>query len=193
MARATRLEIRNDRTRQVTEQLNQKMEDWTMAQLHDLGATHSTRGTAQRAYDKVVCARRYLLVPKHTEEERFFLRLMLLHTLALKPALQAKAYELAEYLSSNYPYEWTQTPITRYARRRARDLILSAAESEFGETPMAGPLAYVYHHVDTVGVENPSDYGECYVQAASLVRHRHFTNTEQTWRERLGLHALHLT
>jgi len=191
MARTTRLEIRNDRTRQVIEQLNEDMEQWTMAQLTKLKATHRTRMAAEHAFEKVGLGRRYLLVPTHTEEERFFLRLLILHAIALRPALQAKATEVAEYYSTNYAYEWTQSPVTIPGRLRARDMILSAAESEFGETPMAGPLGYVYHHSETIKVKNVSDYGECYARAAGLVRTRHFTNLHQPWREKLGLHTLH--
>jgi len=193
MARTTRLEIRNDRTRQVIEQLNERMEQWTMAQLTKLKATHRTRVAAEHAFEKAGLGRRYLLVPKHTEEERFFLRLLILHAIALRPALQARANEVAEYFSTNYAYEWTQSPISVPGRRRARDMILSSAESEFGETPMAGPLGYVYHHHETLRVNNVSDYGECYARAAGLVRTRHFANLHQPWREKLGLHTLHFS
>ncbi len=191
MARTTRVEIRNERTRQVLEQLNEEMERWTMGQLDELSATHRTRVAAEFAFNKVICARRYLLVPKHTDEERFFLRLLILHAIALRPGLQAKANEVAEYYSTNYPFEWLQSRITRPGKQRARDLILSSAESQFGETPMAPALGYVYHHCEMLKVKNPADYGECYVRAASLVRTRHFINLHQPWRERLGLHALY--
>ncbi len=193
MSRTTRLEIRNERTRQVIEQLNEAMEQWTMEQLAELNATHRTRMVAENAFHKVCCGRKYLLVPRHTEEEKFFLRLMILYAIALRPGLQARANEVAEYYSTNYAYEWTQSRITALGRQRARDMILSSAESEFGETPMAGPLGYVYHHYKTLKVKNVSDYGECYARAASLVRLRHFTNLHQPWREKLGLHALHVS
>ncbi|MGD9496159.1 MAG: hypothetical protein AB7Y46_07600 [Armatimonadota bacterium] len=190
MTRTTRLEIRNERTRQVIEQLNEQMERWTLEQLERLKATHRTRIVADAVFRKVICARKYLFVPKHSEEERFFLRLMLLYAVALRPGLQDKANEVAEYYSTNYPYEWTQSRISRYGIQRARDMILSSAESEFGETPMAAPLGFVYHHHKTLGIVNPADYGECYARAAGLVRTGHFTNLHQPWRERLGLHAI---
>ncbi|MEA3403574.1 MAG: hypothetical protein U9R79_20190 [Armatimonadota bacterium] len=193
MARATRVEIRNERTRQVIDRVNTEIEDWTMAQLEEHNMTHRTRMAAENAYKKVICGRKYLVVPRHTDEEQFFLRLMVLYAMALRPGLQPKANEVADYLSTNYPYEWTQFPTNRPAVRRARDMILSAAESQFGETPMAAPLAYVYHHHETLKIENVSNYGECYARAAGLVRLRHFHNSEQAWRERLGLHQLHKT
>lgn len=191
MSRITRLEMRNERTAAVIEQLNEQMERWTIEQLTELNATHRTRSVAEQAFKKVGFARRYLLVPVHSEEERFFLRLMILHALALRPGLQAHAKEVAEYYSTNYAYEWTQSHVTRLGIQRARDMILSSAESEFGETPMASPLGYVYHHHKTLGITNVSNYGECYARAASLVRMHHFANRHQPWREKLGLHLLH--
>lgn len=191
MARTTRLEIRNDRTRQVIEHVNADIERWTMEQLREHSATHRTRAAAEAAYEKVITARKWLVVPRHTEEERFFLRLMLLYTISLRPGLQARANEVASYFSTNYAYEWVQSRVTRLAVARARDMILSSAESEFGETPMAGPLGFVYHHNNMLNVRNVSDYGECYARAANLVRQRYFLNKDQPWREKLGLHTLH--
>ena len=193
MARTTRLELRNERTRQVIERVNQEIERWVMEQLAELTSTHRTRAAAEHAYEKVICGRRLLVLPKHSEEERFFLRLMLLHTIALRPGLQAKANEVAEYLSTNYAYEWVQSRVSRLAVARARDMILSSAESEFGETPMAGPLGFAYQHNKMLRIKNVCDYGECYRRAAILVRERRFLNLDQPWRERLGLHTLHMT
>lgn len=191
MARTTRLEIRNDRTRQVIERVNQEIERWVKTQLVELNATHRTRQAAEHAYNKVICGRKWLVVPKHSEEERFFLHQMLLYTIALRPPLQSRANEVASYLSDNYPFEWLQSDVTRFAVARARDMILSAAESEFGETPMSGPLAFVYHHHRTHRVRNVSNYGECYALAANLMRQRYFINQDQPRREKLGLHQLH--
>lgn len=190
MAQTTRQDIRNERTRQVLDRINAEMQSWTMDQLPDLKVTHRTRQAAEQAFNKVCRGRKYLLVPKHTEEEQFFLRLLILYALARLPHLHSKANEVAEYFSTNYAFEWTQSPVTRPAVLRARDMILSAAESEFGETPMASPLAYVYHHARTLNIRNVSSYGECYARAAALVARRHFHNHEQPWRERLGLHTL---
>jgi len=191
MARTTRLEIRNERTANVIERVNQEIEKWVKEQLLELNATHRTRSAAEAAYNRVICGRKWLVVPKHSQEERFFLRQMLLYILALRPPLQSKAYDLANYLSDNYAFEWIQSDVTRLAVARARDMILSSAESEFGETPMSGPLAYVYHHHDTLNIRNISNYGECYARAANLIRQRYFVNLDQAWREKLGLHQLH--
>ncbi|MCD6362300.1 MAG: hypothetical protein J7M38_15695 [Armatimonadetes bacterium] len=190
MAQTTRQDIRNQRTRQVIDRINREISDWTMQQLRELNATHRTRQVAERAFNKVCLGRKYLIVPKHTQEEQFFLRLFILYALARRPNLHERANDVADYFSTNYAFEWTQLPLTRPAVLRARDMILSSAESEFGETPMAAPLAYVYHHSQTMHIRNISNYGECYARAAALVSHRHFHNYEQPWRERLGLHTL---
>ncbi|MFO8082266.1 MAG: hypothetical protein R6V07_18450 [Armatimonadota bacterium] len=193
MARTTRLEIRNERTRNVIERVNKETERWVKEQLVEMKATHRSRSAAEAAYKRVICGRKWLVLPKHSEEERFFLRQMLLYIIGLRPALQAKAYEVANYLSNNYPFEWIQSDVTRFAIARSRDMILSSAESEFGETPMSGPLGFVYHHHKMLKVRNVSDYGECYALAANLVRQRYFINEDQPWREKLGLHQLHRT
>jgi len=190
MAEITRQDIRNERTRQVLDRINAEMESWTMEQLPELKTTHRTRQAAEHAFNRLARGRRYLLVPKHTEEELFFLRLFILYALARMPHLHARANDVAEYFSTNYAFEWTQLPITRPAVARARDMILSSAESEFGETPMAAPLAYVYHHAKTLHIRNVSNYGECYARAAALVARHYFYNYQQPWRERLGLHTL---
>ena len=190
MAQTTRQDIRNQRTEQVVDHINEESRAWTMGQVQELSATHRTRQMAEKAFKKVCTGRKYLLVPKHSEEERFFLRLFVMYALARRPNLHNKANDVADYISTNYAFEWTQLPVTRPAILRARDMILSSAESEFGETPMAAPLAYVYHHADTLHIRNVSNYGECYARAAGLVAHRHFHNSEQPWRERLGLHTL---
>lgn len=192
MAQTTRLELRNERTRQVIDRVNEEIERWVREQLADLTSTHRTRAAAEAAYNKVICGRKLLVIPKHSEEERFFLRLMLQYAIALRPGLQAKANEVAEYFSTNYAYEWIQSRVTRLAVARARDMILSSAESEFGETPMAAPLGFVYQHNEMLNIRNVSDYGECYRRAANLVRERYFINVDQPWREKLGLHTLHM-
>lgn len=190
MAQTTRVEIRNQRTEQVITRINNEIERWTLDRVKELSATHRTRQVAEKAFKKIILGRKYLVLPKHSVEERFFLRLMIMFALARRPNLHAKANEVADYFSSNYAFEWTQSPVNRAAMLRARDMILSSAESEFGETPMAAPLAYVYHHANTLRIRNIANYGECYARGAALVSHRHFLNTEQAWRERLGLHTL---
>ena len=191
MARTTRLEIRNERTEQVIERVNKEVENWVREQLVEHSSTHRTRAAAESAYNKVICGRKWLVLPRHKEEERFFLHQMLLYILALRPGLQSKAHEVAKYLSSNYAFEWLQSDVTRFPVARAKDMILSSAESEFGETPMSGPLAFVYHHHKMLRVRNVSNYGECYALAANLVRQRYFLNQDEAWREKLGLHQLH--
>ena len=190
MAQMTRVEIRNERTRQVIERVNHQIHEWTMAKLAELRMTNRGHYAAERAFKKVIAGRRYYIVPKHTEEERFFLNLMIMLTLALRPSLQNNANQVADYLATNYPFEGTQSPVARLAILRGRDMILSAAESEFGDTPMAAPLAYTYHHHNTLQIRNVCDYGECYARAAFLEQRRHFMNLEQAWRERLGLHSV---
>lgn len=190
MAQTTRADIRNERTIQVIERVNEEIQRWTMEQLTELNTTHRTRQAAEHAYNKVICGRKWLVIPRHGPESRFFLRLMLLYTIANRPALQSQANEIAAYFSSNYAYEWTQTRVARLAVARAREMILSSAESEFGEAPMAGPLGFVYHHHRLLKVRNVSNYGECYAKAAGLVRLRYFHNWDQPRRERLGIHTL---
>ena len=188
MAHITAEEIHNQR---VIEQLQARicnMEEWTEEQTRRLRMTTPVRRAAEQAYRQVICARRYLLVPRHTTLQRRFLQMILMLAVATDSNLASQAARVARYLSHNYIYEWCTSPITARARNTARDMILRAADSPFHETPYAPHLAYVMFHHDEVGITNVSDYTEMYTQALALDHESFFRDLDRAERQDLGLH-----
>ena len=53
MAETTRVEIRNERTRQVIDRVNHEMHEWTMQRLAELRMTSRGRKVAENAFKKV--------------------------------------------------------------------------------------------------------------------------------------------
>ncbi len=184
---------RNQMMIQHMEQGIHHMEQWTEQECRRLKMTTRARQAAEKAWKMAaVYARKYFIspFPKHTPVERRFLKMMLKLILAEEPSLVDKAFEVARYLSNNYVYEWLISPCTRAARAEARALLLSSAESEFGETPMAGPVAFVQYHWRQLGVRNVSDLGEVYRTTVFLDQHQFFFSKHEEWRRALGLHKL---
>ena len=183
----TAVELHNRRVEEQLEQALQKMEQGTAQQVSELRMTQPGRGAVQRSYRKVICGRSYWLVPRHSALERRFLRMMLELAIATDPSLQDRAVEVARYMSKNYPYEWLTSAVTYMARSGAQDLILRAADSSFGSTPLARELGFVLFHHRKLHITNVSDYTELYSRALSLDKTGLFHDEYPDWRLDLGL------
>jgi len=181
------IELQNRRVQEHLQQATDRMDEWTARQTRGLRMTEPGRRAVQRAFRKVVCSRKYLVVPRHTPIERRFLRMMLNLAIATDPGLQSRAVELARYMSKAYPYEWTVSPITHIARAIAEDVILREADSTFGEVPIAAKLAFVLFHHKQLGVKNVSDYAELYNQTLNLDKENYFYAADNDRRLDLGL------
>lgn len=182
-------ERRNKLMREHLEDSMAEMERYTDEQCRKLRMTTRAREAAERAWRRVaVRARRYLVLPKHTPVERRFLRMMVKLFIAENPGLVDRAVDLARYVSSNYAFEWCISPCTLLARLEARNTLLSDAESEFGETPVARPFAYSLYHWRQLRIKDPAHVGEIYAMAIFLDQHRHFMNRSPERRLELGLH-----
>ncbi|MBC7288664.1 MAG: hypothetical protein H5T86_11630 [Armatimonadetes bacterium] len=187
------LKRRNKLMAEHFEQGLHQMEQWTEEECRRLKMTTRAREAAERAWRRVVVwGRKYLLLPRHTPVERRFLRMMIKLTLAEVPGLVDRAVEVARYLSSNYAFEWLLSPCTRAARAEARALLLTSAESQFGETPLARQVAFVQYHWRQLHIRNVADLGEVYSMALFLEQHHFFMSTQDEWRKSLGLHRLAL-
>ncbi len=180
-------ELQNKHVKQQLEQALKKMEQWTEEQVRELHMTQPGRQAARRAVRKITMARKWLIFPRHSPTERRFLRMMLHLAIATDPALQDRAAELAKYMSKNYPSEWLSNPVTLIARSIARDVILREADSAFGNTPLAGQLAFVLFHHQEYRVENVSDYAALYSWAVNLDKVGFFRDRFSHWRVDLGL------
>jgi len=180
---------RNELVQQHIEQSMQKMEQWTEQECRRLKMTTRGREAAERAWRSAVVRRRkFLFLPKHTPPERRFLRMMIRLLLAEDPGLVDRAVELARYLSDNYAFEWTVSPVTALARAEARNQLLNEAESEFGDTPLARPFAFTLYHARQLHVKDIANPGHVYAMAVFLEQHQHFANKLPERRQELGLH-----
>lgn len=188
MEQTTAVQIHNERVIRDLEQRMNNIEAWTQEQARKLQITEPVRRAVQRTYDKLICGRKYLLVPRHTPIQRRFLRMMLTLALATDSSLQSSARRVAAYFSQNYAFEWCSSPITAPARRMARDMILRAADAQFDETPYAPQLAYVVFHHQKLQVTNVSDYTELYTRALALDAEGLFRDVGMAERRELGLH-----
>lgn len=184
---ASAVELHDRRVQEQIEDAIKRMEQWVAEQTQQLRMTQPRRRVARHAFRKVICRRKWLVLPRHTDTERRFLRMMLMLAIATDPGLQNRAIELARYMSNNYVYEWLTNRSTRTACNIARDVILREADSSFGSTPLAGQLAFVLFHHENLDIENVSNYTQLYSRALSLDKMGFFRDRFSEWRLDLGL------
>jgi hypothetical protein len=180
-------ELKDERARQQVEQGLRQLEQWTEGMLRRLRLTRPVRDVGEAAWRKARRSRRYGLVPRHTETQARVLRYMILLAVATDPSLATRAGELARYYSRNYAWEWLTNAVTGGARDMARDMILRAGDSQWGEAPLAGALSYTLFHHDEVGLEHLSSYSEAYTRALRLDTAGFFRDQAARLRLRLGL------
>lgn len=190
MMSGTEVERRDERARLQVEQALSKIEAWTENTVRRLRMTNPVRQKAEAVARKVRRARRWLFWQKHTDTQARILRCMILLALATDPALESRAGEVARYYSRNYAWEWLNNVVTSGAREQAKDMIMRAGDSEWGEAPLAGALSYVLFHHEEVKLEHLSSYGEAYTRALRLDESGFFHDLAPEARQRLGL-ALH--
>ena len=171
---------------QVDEALRQ-MEEWTATMVRRLRLTAPVREIADAAWRKARRARRYGVVSRHTDTQSRVLRCMIMLALATDSSLVPRAGELARYYSRNYAWEWGSNAATGGARDMARDMILRAGDSQWGEAPLAGALSYVFFHHDEVGLRHLSSYSEAYTKALRMDAAGFFRDQAARPRLRLGL------
>jgi hypothetical protein len=185
---ATRREATRRRALAHIEENTKRMEADARAKLRAVAATARTRKAIEAAHARYVRGRDGLLRRKFTSEQERFLRLMIADYLIRQPELHEKLGLLVRMLADNYGWEWCRCEFTRRARDEGRELILTSAESAFGDTPMAGPLALVRYHHEMLRIRDVSDYGEMYARAAALMSDRFFQDAGRPYREQLGIH-----
>ncbi len=112
------------------------------------------------------------------DEMRIFLPLLLLDAACDHQRLRDKLHEYARYMTANYAWVWCTAPLTLPIRLQARDLLLREGESEFGETPLAGAMAFVRYHYRMFNLATLTDYGILYNQAYTLDQNGYFRNLD---------------
>jgi len=164
-----------------------KMEAAVRERLLEIGATARTRKAIESAHRRYVRGRNVLMQVKFAPEQQRFMRLMIAHRLIEYPHLHERLRDVVRQLAANYPLEWCECPFAKPARDEARLMILQSAESAFGATPMAGPLAFVRYHHEMLNINDVSDYGELYTRAARLVADNYFLDNGVEARAALGI------
>jgi hypothetical protein len=187
MRKTTDLQRRGGRAQDQIELAIDQMENRVLNKTRELRMTELVRRAARNAAAAAGRSRRYLFLERHTPTQQRFLRMMVELAFATDPSLQTRGRQVAKYYSRNYAFEWMVNPVTAPARELARDTILRAGDSEYGETPLAGPMAYVMFHHDEIGVANVAAYSDVYTRTLQLERMGFFRERQQGLRQRLHL------
>lgn len=111
-------------------------------------------------------------------EMQQFLPILLLDAACDHMRLRDKLEEYARYVAGNYPWNWCVAPVTLPLRMQARDLLLREGESGFGETPLAGPMAFIRYHYRMMKLDTLTDFGILYNKAYSLETAGYFKSTD---------------
>jgi hypothetical protein len=187
MFSASEQQRKDERAELQVEEALRQMEKWTEAMVRRLRLTAPVREMADAAWRKARRARRYGVISRHTDTQARVLRCMILLAVATDPALGTRAGELARYYSRNYAWEWGTNAATGGPREMARDMILRAGDSSWGEAPLAGALSYVLFHHGEVGLRHLSSYSESYTRALRMDAAGFFRDVAMRVRLRLGL------
>jgi hypothetical protein len=187
MFSASEQQRKDERAELQVEEALRQMEKWTESMVRRLRLTGPVREMADAAWRKARRARRYGVVTRHTDLQARVLRCMILLALATDPSLAPRAAELARYYSRNYAWEWGSNAVTGGPRELARDMILRAGDSQWGEAPLAGALSYVLFHHREVSLRHLSSYSEAYTRALRLEAAGFFRDLATRPRLRLGL------
>lgn len=190
MADPAKFDERNRKATQTIKLRVDEMQSYTDRICSQLNMSAAARAAAEKVYRKIICGKKMLFFPRHSEEERRFLRMMIRLALATDPNLVSQAEEVAKYYSTNYAYEWINSEITATVREEAKAMILSVGDSSYGETGAAAAFAFVRCHHETLKHANVGDYGQTYALASRLQSAGEFNNKADDLRRALGLDKL---
>ena len=181
---------REARIARVTEHIESRMKEME-AQAHqwlnDSNATARTRKAIEVAHRRYVRHQGLRLRSRFSPEQQRWMRLLLVDRLLENAHLYDRLRDMVEQLRLNYGFEWLSCPFTAPAQAEARKIILISAESEFGDTPMAGPLAYVRFHHRACNIQDITNYDEVYLSAVRLDAERFFVDRGAEMREELAI------
>ncbi len=187
MFSASEQEHKDERARQQVDEALRQMEKWTENIIRRLRITQPVRAAADAAWRSARRSRRYGVISRHTDLQARVVRCMILLAVATDPSLVPRVKELARYYSRNYAWEWLSNAITTAPRDMARDMILRAGDSQWGEAPLAGALSYVLFHHSEGHLQHLSSYSEAYTRALRLESADFFRDQASRPRLRLGL------
>jgi len=187
LAEDRELQQRNQNVEKTLMQMTGEAERRTGEILAGLRLTSAKRRQAEKIIQKMGRRRTWFGICKHNAVQRRFLRMMILVALAAHPADNKLAVQIARYYSDNYAFEWARFEPFGQLKAAARDMILQGADSEFGDTPQSGHLAYVMAHHRELGVQNVSRYSELSTRNLALQRESFFRDGAGDRRKELEL------
>jgi len=185
-----RKQARIDRVMQHIEGMMQEMEEQARQKLLKAEITARTRKAIEVAHKRYVLHQGLRIRNRFSPEQQRWMRLLLVDRLIENPHLHDRLRQTVEQLRLNYGFEWLSCPFTTLAQAEARKIILMAADSEFGDTPMAGRVAFVRFHNKTHDVEDITNYDEVHLRAVRLDDDRFFVDMGAELREELGIKGL---
>jgi hypothetical protein len=183
----------DDKTRRAVQAIKQRMDEmmrYTDQVCNQLNMSASARMAAEKVYKSYICGKKLMILQRHSEDERFFLRLMIRLALAIDSSLVNRAEDVAKYYSSNYGFEWINSEITATVRDEAHATIVSVGDSSFGEAGVFSAFAYTRCHYRSLKFKDVGDYGKTYAFAVSLQSSGDFNNKAEELRRDLGIDKL---
>lgn len=166
-----------------------EIEQEARRKLLEPGVTSQTRRAVDVAHKRYVLRQGLRVRDRFGPEQQRWMWLLIADRLIENPGLYRDLRGVVDQLRRNYGFEWVTCPFTLAAQREARNIILTAAESEFGDTPAAGPLAYVRSHHRKYKIRDITNYDEVYLRAVRLEYDRLFVDRGREAREKLRIRA----
>ncbi|MFQ6099112.1 MAG: hypothetical protein ACE5O2_15380, partial [Armatimonadota bacterium] len=164
-----------------------KVEEAARRLLIESKATARTRKAIETACRKYVFGRNIALRRRFHPEQQRFMRIIIAHRLVEYPHLHDELKRVVAGIRSNYGFEWASCPLTFPLQDEAKEIILNAAESEFGDTHLDTALAYVRYHHQMCKVQDITSYGELCTIATKLEAERVFLDRGAEYRAALGI------
>ncbi|NSW58409.1 MAG: hypothetical protein HPY44_20565 [Armatimonadetes bacterium] len=155
--RRTPQEIEQEERNALTARIRE-MHNYTERVCERLRMPVETQKAAQATASSIFGARVWFFFPVHSPEQREFLEMLLLLSLAHNPGLADRTRDLAWYLSANYGYEWVRTELTATVRRDALEFVTEGGAEWELTTELAPALAYARCHPRTLRLRTLSDH-----------------------------------
>lgn len=184
--RRTAQEIEQEERNALTARLRE-MHSYTERVCERLRLPEETRQAAQAVGSPVFGSRVWFFFPVHSPEQREFLEMLLLLSLAHNPGLADRTRDLAWYLSANYGYEWMRNELTATVRRDALEFVTEEGAEWMLTAELVPALAYARCHPKTLRLRSLSDRAGLVEAARQVVSARLLEDRWPDLRSDLGL------
>jgi hypothetical protein len=180
MADSSAHELLERRAERSVEETIERLRRDTVQKAHEVRLPAYARKIVEQVDRGYFQGRKLWIVGPHRfpPEMRAFLPILLLDDACDHPRLRDKLAEYGRCIAANYPWVWCMSPVTLPLRMQARDLLLREGESGFGETPLAGAMAFIRYHHRMMQLDTLTDFGVLYNKAYSLELSGFFKNRD---------------